>query len=576
MSYNVNGGSGTISSQSKTAYMNYTGSKANASFTVTSTEPSKTGYTFQGWSTSSTATTASYVGGSTISLNASDILYAVWKDITPPTMGTITFTPTGWTNQNVTITGRATDFGSGISYYQFSTSGSLTASSTGWTSITNTTSEISRQYTVSSNDTYYFYVKDAAGNINKKAVVIDKIDKNKPTITNVDAVASGDTSFTLTISAKDTGGSGLKTAYVTAAGTTKTYSLSGETDTLEITDAKPSTTYSIYVEDKAGNVSTTGTITTTAINYRIGTDGGHTWTTTLQQAISAANSTDTITLLTNYTDSSNGTISGKNITFDVNGKNYTRSASIIVNSNATFNLSGTGKVTCSNGNINLIQNNGKTYINNGYDDDVTITGTNRNENYSLIANLEGGTMYIAGGTLSSDGTTVANRGGTLTIFPSASVTISATGTQCAVWNIKGTTKINNARIINTNNTSTEGNPAITNWDYIDDTTTGVVEIGTSTVTGSIQNTATFRIQDGTRITQDNDNLSGVVNNGNMSISGSTTSITGSSATRGLFNNMGNVWHSGGRIQNTGGSYSVYNTGSWNKNGGTIVGPTYGL
>ena len=68
----------------------------------------------------------------------------------------------------------------GLVAYQFSTSSSLTASSTGWTTITNTKSEITKTYSASSNGTYYFYVKDAAGNINKKSVVISKIDKTPP------------------------------------------------------------------------------------------------------------------------------------------------------------------------------------------------------------------------------------------------------------------------------------------------------------------------------------------------------------------------------------------------------------
>ena len=75
----------------------------------------------------------------------------------------------------MTLTGKATDLGSGISYYQFSTNGNLTASSSGWISITNTTNEITQTYTVVNNGTYYFYAKDAAGNINKKAVVISNI-----------------------------------------------------------------------------------------------------------------------------------------------------------------------------------------------------------------------------------------------------------------------------------------------------------------------------------------------------------------------------------------------------------------
>ena len=83
------------------------------------------------------------------------------------------------------MTGKASDLGSGISYYQFSTNGNLTSSSSGWTSITNTTKEITQTYSVSSNDTYYFYVKDVAGNVTKESVVITNIDKTAPTVSSM-------------------------------------------------------------------------------------------------------------------------------------------------------------------------------------------------------------------------------------------------------------------------------------------------------------------------------------------------------------------------------------------------------
>ena len=85
----------------------------------------------------------------------------------------------------MTLTGKATDLGSGISYYQFSTNGNLTASSSGWISITNTTAEITQTYSVSANGTYYFYVKDAADNVTKKSVSITNIDKTAPTVSSM-------------------------------------------------------------------------------------------------------------------------------------------------------------------------------------------------------------------------------------------------------------------------------------------------------------------------------------------------------------------------------------------------------
>lgn len=72
LSYSANGGSGAPSSQKGTGVGSYT-------FTISSTKPTRTGYTFLGWSLSSTATSASYQPGGSITLTASDILYAVWK-----------------------------------------------------------------------------------------------------------------------------------------------------------------------------------------------------------------------------------------------------------------------------------------------------------------------------------------------------------------------------------------------------------------------------------------------------------------------------------------------------------------
>lgn len=72
LSYNANGGSGAPSSQTGTGVGSYT-------FPISNAKPTRSGYTFLGWSLSSTATTASYQPGGSITLTASDILYAVWK-----------------------------------------------------------------------------------------------------------------------------------------------------------------------------------------------------------------------------------------------------------------------------------------------------------------------------------------------------------------------------------------------------------------------------------------------------------------------------------------------------------------
>lgn len=75
----MKGGSGGPSDQS------YTGtSTSNHTFTIPSSVPTRSGYTFMGWSTSSAATTVSYDPGDTISVgyNSSRTLYAVWQQST--------------------------------------------------------------------------------------------------------------------------------------------------------------------------------------------------------------------------------------------------------------------------------------------------------------------------------------------------------------------------------------------------------------------------------------------------------------------------------------------------------------
>ena len=83
------------------------------------------------------------------------------------------------------LVGKATDNLSGLVAYQFSTDGNLNANSGGWTSITKTNSQITQRYTIYDNGTYYFYVKDLAGNVGKKEIVVTNIDRLPPEITNV-------------------------------------------------------------------------------------------------------------------------------------------------------------------------------------------------------------------------------------------------------------------------------------------------------------------------------------------------------------------------------------------------------
>ena len=71
VSYDANGGDGAPESQTK---------KYSEALTLSSTVPTRTGFSFLGWSNSSTASTAEYVAGGSYSSNADANLFAVWKE----------------------------------------------------------------------------------------------------------------------------------------------------------------------------------------------------------------------------------------------------------------------------------------------------------------------------------------------------------------------------------------------------------------------------------------------------------------------------------------------------------------
>ena len=79
ISYNANGGSGAPAAQTKTH---------DVALTLSTQQPTRDGYTFIGWATSSSATSAQYQPGGSYTSNANVTLYAVWqmKDTNAPTI----------------------------------------------------------------------------------------------------------------------------------------------------------------------------------------------------------------------------------------------------------------------------------------------------------------------------------------------------------------------------------------------------------------------------------------------------------------------------------------------------------
>ena len=76
ISYNANGGSGAPAAQTKTH---------DVALKLSTQQPTRDGYTFIGWATSSSATSAQYQPGSSYTSNANVTLYAVWQKNAPVT-----------------------------------------------------------------------------------------------------------------------------------------------------------------------------------------------------------------------------------------------------------------------------------------------------------------------------------------------------------------------------------------------------------------------------------------------------------------------------------------------------------
>ena len=82
VTFNANGGSGAPGAQTKWY---------GETLKLSTTKPTRTGYTFKGWGTSSTTTTVSYAAGANYTANATDTLYAIWTENT----FTVTFNANG-------------------------------------------------------------------------------------------------------------------------------------------------------------------------------------------------------------------------------------------------------------------------------------------------------------------------------------------------------------------------------------------------------------------------------------------------------------------------------------------------
>lgn len=157
LTYDANGGSGAPSRQTETVVAwddpHY--------FTVSYTEPSRDGYIFLGWSTSSTASTASYKGGSSIGVSGQTTLYAVWEkgyQALVPNITALTFS--GVSASGFTVSATQNNLEAGYWRIEISTSSSF-SSITASSSVSYSQRTMSAEFSgLSSNTRYYVRVRN--------------------------------------------------------------------------------------------------------------------------------------------------------------------------------------------------------------------------------------------------------------------------------------------------------------------------------------------------------------------------------------------------------------------------------
>ena len=376
ITYNRNGGAGGPTSQTGYAY----NSDTTASITITTSKPTKSGYTFMGWGKSSTTTTVSYNAGSTYSFSGNTTIYAIWRK-----SFTITYKNNGGTGGPTSQTGYI---------YNSSSTGSLTLSTSkptksGYTFVGWATTATSTSADYNPGGTYSFSGSDTLYAIWRKTITITynaNGGKGGPSSSTGNMYNSA-TSTSIKIStsqpSKDEslfmGWSTSKTATTVTYKAGSTYSFSSNT-----------TLYAVW-----GVASITVGSTT---NYY----------SSIASAVSAATSNTARTIVLLVTRTENVSIpSTKRITFNLNSKTLKGT----VTNNGTLTLTGgtisiPSTISLSSG-VSAIRNLGTMTITSG-----TYTLETRSTATFLVGNGDGCKMTISGGTFTNNtpGTAIYNTG----------------------------------------------------------------------------------------------------------------------------------------------------------------------
>lgn len=273
--YDANGGSGAPSNQTKTY---------GSALTLSSKIPSRTGYTFKGWTCSIGGT---YQPGSSYGNDQNGgtvTMTAKWKDETPPDISGIVATPTQWSSGYGTVTVTARDRGSGISSIVLNRISRVDGSNrvvASWNH-RGTTSSVTDTYTETSEGVFYYIatVTDAEGNVSLKTSATIYLDHSVPVLSGMHMTNTDWTNIAPVISIRGTDylygtsytGSGLGSIVIKDdSGVTVANGISSTTYTLAA-KYEGIHTWTITGTDKVGHTVTTS-ITTKYDITKPGIDG---------------------------------------------------------------------------------------------------------------------------------------------------------------------------------------------------------------------------------------------------------------------------------------------------------------
>lgn len=209
--------------------------------------PVREGYSFLGWSESSSSKTAEYGVSATYGKNVSALLFAVWEDKNPPVIKSVTVSPEKWVSDGVTVTVDAADSG-GTVYYSFD-GGKF------WYTEGNT---FIRENTILDED--LIKVRDASGNVTQygEKITINNIDKIPPSVSSASAsVSVSGTKASFIISGVSDDGSGIEKYEIVLSG-------NASFDKTTVKEITPGSAVSIgegiwywklRITDRAGNAS---------------------------------------------------------------------------------------------------------------------------------------------------------------------------------------------------------------------------------------------------------------------------------------------------------------------------------